>query len=127
MALGVFTALWVQQWAEGRSWQEKQRWAVDGLRADVADQYQSAVEWRVLEPCILSQIDQLQQRVLASGDRLSPAPVYQRPIVGGVVLLLPSRAYDDFAWQRATGDEVANRLDTGIRIAMDTPIRTACC
>src|SRR5687768_12754977 len=76
VTLGVLIALGAQQWAEGRSWAAKGRAAARSLRAEVSDQYQWAFEWRVVEPCILAQIDRLQERVLASRAQLDPAPVH---------------------------------------------------
>lgn len=118
VTLGVFAALWAQQWAEGRSWREKTQAATDAIRVEVADQYESVVEWRTVEPCVLAQIDRLQQRVVASGVRLIPAPVFADPS-GYFVLRLPDRSYEDAAWQRAAADGVASRLDRTARRRLD--------
>lgn len=120
VALGVLIALWAQQWAEGRSWREKTRAAIDALHMETADHYLAAVEWRTVEPCILAQIDRLQQRLLESGARLKPAPVYTEPSSGSYVIRMPSRSYRDAAWQRATGDGVASRLDRAVRSDLDS-------
>lgn len=119
VALGVFAALWAQQWAEGRLWREKTRAATDAIRVEIADQYESVVEWRTVEPCILAQIDGLQARVLASDARLTPAPLFRDRSLPPYVLRLPDRSYDDGAWQRAAADGVASRLDPAVRRQLD--------
>lgn len=119
VALGVLIALWAQQWAEGRSWREKKSAALDAIGVEIADQYDSAVEWRLVEPCLLSQIDTLRQRVLTSPGRLVPAPLFADSWRGTFVVRMPDRSYEDGAWQRAISDGVASRLDRKVRFELD--------
>lgn len=115
VTVGVLIALAAQQWAESRSWSAKGRNAAEMLRAEVHDQYQWAVEWRVVEPCVLAQIDRLQGRLLASGARLDPAPVHSEPGFAFFVLRMPNRNYDEGIWQATVSDGVNSHLPANIR------------
>lgn len=115
VTLGVLIALGAQQWAEGRSWRTKAAKATEALKEEVAGHYAWAVEWRVVQPCILAQIDRLQQRVLASGATLDPAPVLFEPGFSSFVIRLPSKEYDNSAWLATIGDGVSPHLDAEVR------------
>ena len=120
VALGVGLALVAQQWAEEQSWRTKARDATEALRSEISDHYPWAIEWRVVEPCILAQIDVLQQRLLASGDRLDPAPVYSEPGFAFYVMRMPNRTFEEGVWQAAISDGVVSHLDRDMRRALDT-------
>lgn len=107
---GVLIALWVQQWADERNWQARAADTRTGLRAEVADHYYWAVEWRVVEPCILAQIDALMERVERSGDQLDPAPVYTGANGQHFVLRIPSKEYSTTIWDAAVDEGVTNRF-----------------
>jgi hypothetical protein len=115
VTLGVIIALAAQQWAENRSWKAKAKEATAALKDEVSNHYAWSVEWRVVEPCIIAQIDRLEQRLLSSGDRLSPAPIYSDPPKGSYVLRLPSKEYHSVAWQAAISDGVSSHLDPSLR------------
>lgn len=115
VTLGVIIALAAQQWAEGRAWKAKAAEATAALKDEVSDHYAWSVEWRVVEPCIVAQIDRLQQRLLASDKRLAPAPVYSEPTKISYVVRLPSKEYHSVAWQAAIGDGVSSHLDPSLR------------
>ncbi len=119
VTLGVGLALVAQQWAEEQSWQRKARDATEAIRAEVSDQYSWAIEWRVVEPCLLAQIDILQQRLLASGDRLDPAPVYSEPGFAFYVIRMPNRTFEEGVWQAAISDGVVSHLDRDMRQELD--------
>lgn len=112
VTLGVLIALAAQQWAEERSWKAKARDATSAIREELADHYAWSVEWRVVYPCMTAQIDRLKQRVVASGDRLDPAPTYSEFDFSYYVMRLPSKDYVSSAWQSAIGDGVTSHLDT---------------
>jgi hypothetical protein len=115
VVVGVLIALAAQQWAEDRSWQRKARAATEALRAEVTDQYRYAVEWRLVEPCVLAQIDRLQQRLLASGARLDPAPVHSEPGFAFYVIRMPNRNYEESVWQASVTDGVNTHLAVNVR------------
>ena len=115
VTLGVVIALAAQQWAENLSWRGKTRTATAAIRGELADHYGSSVEWRVVMPCLIRQLDVLEARVMASGDRLDPAPVYSEPAFPKFVLRIPSKDYDSSAWQAAIADGVTAHLDPALR------------
>jgi hypothetical protein len=119
VVVGVLIALGAQQWAEDRSWQYKARTATEALRAEVAQQYRYALEWRLVEPCVLAQIDRLQQRLLASGARLDPAPVHSEPGFAFYVIRMPNRDYEEAAWQASLADGVNTHLAKNVRPALN--------
>jgi hypothetical protein len=76
VTVGVLLALAAQQWAEDRSWSNKVEATRSVLRAELAEHYHYAVEFRVDYPCMQEQIRRLRDRVLASGSTLDPAPLF---------------------------------------------------
>ena len=115
VTVGVFMALAAQQWAENRSWDSKVQTATTDLRDEVSDHYAWSVEWRMVSPCIIAQLDSLQQRVLRSGDRLDPAPVYTETDVPSFVIREPTKEYHSAVWQAIIGDGVSPHLDARLR------------
>ena len=115
VTLGVIVALAAQQWAESVSWRGKTKSATAAIRTEVGDHYASSVEWRVVMPCLMTQLDRLETRLMKSGDRLDPAPVYSEPAFPRFVLRVPSKEYDDNAWEAAIADGVTAHLDPQLR------------
>ena len=115
VTLGVLIALGVQQWAEKRNWNAKAESAIAPIRAELNDHYAYAVEWRLVHPCIIAQIDRLQQRLADSGATLDPASVFHEPALGSFVLRIPVKPFVDSAWQEAVGDGVSTHLNPELR------------
>lgn len=115
VTLGVLIALGAQQWAEERSWRAKISQSTAAISEELATHYSWSVEWRVVVPCILAQIDSLEQRLERSGNRLDPAPVYSDDAISRFVLRMPSKDYADGAWRAAISDGVAPRFDPKLR------------
>jgi len=115
VTVGVFMALAAQQWAEDRNWQSKVRAATDNLRDEVSDHYAWSVEWRMVSPCVIAQIDRLEQRVLQSGDRLNPAPVYVEPNIPSYEIREPAKEYHSAVWQAIINDGVSPHLEPRLR------------
>jgi len=115
VTVGVFVALAAQQWAENRSWEGKARTAANDLKDEVGDHYAWSVEWRMVAPCIVAQIDLLQQRVLHSGDRLIPAPTYAEPNIPDYVIREPAKEYHNSVWQAIISDGVSPHLEPRLR------------
>lgn len=115
VTLGVLIALGAQQWVEERSWSSKITLAEAAIRDELAKHYSWSVEWRVVEPCILAQIDVLQRRIAKSGSRLDPAPQYSDDAISQFVLRMPSKDYPNGAWQAAVSDGVAPRFAPEVR------------
>ena len=115
VTLGVLIALFVQQWAENRSWDARTRLTTAAISRELAGHYTWAVEWRVVTPCLNAQIDQLNQRVQGSGARLDPAPIHSEPNQPDYVLRMPTKDYLSSAWQSAINDGVSLHLDDRMR------------
>jgi hypothetical protein len=112
VTLGVLIALGAQQWAEARSWDAKADLARKALRSELADHHEQAVEWRVVAPCIAAQLDALEQRLMASTNRLNPAPLHSEEFYGEdpytFAIRTPGRPYDDNVWQATNGEGVSS-------------------
>lgn len=115
VTLGVIIALAAQEWADDLGWRSRTRTATAAISREVGDHYAASVEWRVVTPCLMAQIDRLQARLLASRDRLDPAPVYSEPAFAGFVLRIPSKEYDSSAWQASIADGVTAHLSPDLR------------
>lgn len=114
VVVGVFIALLAQQWADERSQRAKVRQSLAALRGELAEHYAWSVEWRVVQPCLVEQIDRLQKRVMDSGAQLQPAPTFRE---GGrtFVMRVPAKEYVTGAWQSAHADGVASRFEPAVR------------
>ena len=115
VTLGVLFALVVQQWADERSADQRTEQAVRAIRAEVSNHYRSAIEWRVVEPCVLAQIDSLTSRVLNSGEHLDAAPIITEADDFNFVLRTPSKEYPRSSWDAATSEGLVARLDPSLR------------
>ena len=115
VTVGVILALAAQQWADNLNAHSKARTATAAIKSEVGDHYASAVEWRMVTPCMMAQIDRLQNRIMSSGDLLEPAPVYSEPAFPKFVLRVPSKEYDSSAWQAAISDGVTAYLPPQLR------------
>lgn len=115
VTIGVLIALVLQQWAEERSADAKTQEALNGIRAELANHYRSSIEWRVVEPCIIAQIDALTARVLKSGDRLNPAPIESEADDFQFVLRTPSKQFPRSSWDAATSEGLVARLEPSLR------------
>lgn len=114
VTLGVLIALAAQQWADGRAWAGKAAATREALRRELAEHYSWSVEWRAATPCLLAQIERLQQRVLTSGATLDPAPVFRNGSFA-FVIRLPSREYTRSVYGAALADGVVQRFEPAFR------------
>ena len=115
VTLGVLIALGAQQWAEKRSWRAKATGAIAPIRIELGDHYAHAIEWRLVQPCMIAQIERLQQRLANSDATLDPAPVYHESGYGSYVLRLPTKPFIDGAWHAAVGDGVSPHFEPALR------------
>ena len=115
VTVGVFVALAAQQWAEGRDWQSKAQTATRDLKGEVSDHYAWSVEWRMVSPCIVAQIDTLERRLLGGGDRLVPAPIYAEANIPSYEIREPVKEYRSVVWQAIISDGVSSHLDSRLR------------
>jgi hypothetical protein len=120
VTLGVLIALVVQQWADESNADRRTREALAGIQDELASHYGTSVEWRVVEPCIVAQIDSLTARVLHSGSQLDPAPVESERDNFHFVLRMPSKPYPRSSWDTATSEGLVARLDRKLRIQLNS-------
>ena len=119
IVIGVLIALGAEQVLETLDWHERAQHARVALMAELTNHYQQAVEWRTVEPCIGAQLDILESRLLASGERIKPAPTFDEQGLT-YVLRAPSRPYPSAVWQSVLAEGVSShlaekeRLDLGI-------------
>ena len=109
VTLGVLIALAAQQWVEDRSWRQKAGDARIALREELRATHYRAVEWRVVEPCIQAQLDRLEKRVVTTGNRLEPAPIF-RDRFGQFNLRTPGRNFINSVWASVIDEGISSRL-----------------
>jgi hypothetical protein len=118
VTLGVLIALGAQQWVEERNWSSRVQASQSAIRDELSEHYSWSVEWRRVAPCLLAQIERLQQRVLGSGPTLDPAPIYREALFTFVVRL-PSKEYPRSVYDAALGDGVVQRFDSAFRLELN--------
>lgn len=101
---GVLIALAAQQWAENRAVEQRTLLAKDAIREELQEHYGYAYEFRVVAPCILAQIDMLEERVMTSGPRLMPSPRIRGYVNTNTVVMGPSKDYNSYAYDEAQGN-----------------------
>ena len=114
VTLGVIIALAGQQWAESLNWKGEVRATRAAIRAELAEHYGWAIEYRVVYPCLLAQVAELKDRVLASGSTIDPAPVFEEDGTH-YVLRLPSKDYPTDAWDASVNDGTIRSFDPALR------------
>jgi hypothetical protein len=117
VTLGVLIALGAQEWAQERASRGDIESTNSALRAELAEHYGYAVEFRVVYPCLQAQLDQLRIRVLSSGSSLDPAPIHKERdrSFGSYVLRIPFKFYPTDAWDAAINDGIVQRFDPSLR------------
>ena len=115
VTLGVLIALAAQEWAENLSWNSKVAASKKAIRAELAEHYNYAVEFRTVYPCLKVQLDRLRARVLTSGAMLDPAPLYEDAGHDDFVLRVPGKFYPTDAWEEAINDGVVQRFEPAVR------------
>lgn len=114
VTLGVLIALAAQQWAENVAWRQRTAASSEFIRDELAQHYAYAVEWRATYPCIQAQLDQLRERLLASGATMNPVQIHTEPGYD-YVLRIPSKEYRNSAWGAAISDGVSARFTPSVR------------
>lgn len=102
---GVLIALFVQEWANERSWRARASAASHAVRGELTYHLLHALEYRLVEPCVDAQLASLARRLTTSGDRLSPAQLFSTPFPA--VVRVPNKSYVLESWEAAISDGVA--------------------
>jgi hypothetical protein len=124
IVVGVLIALAAEQVVETAHWQERARHARSSLRGELAGHYGDAVEWRAVQPCISAQLQRLRQGLLASGQRLNPAPSFNDGELT-FALRAPSRPYPDSVWQGVLAEGLSSHLSDNERVVLGSYYRQA--
>ena len=104
VVLGVMIALAANEAVENWNWQIKVRDGEVRLRDDVERVFINAAELYVTAPCVDSQLSDLTDNLMKSGDSLRPMPTYSEKIVGNYVVRYPDRPYSFAVWQSLLAD-----------------------
>jgi len=94
---------------------ERASCAREALKTELSTHYVQAAEWRMVEPCIAAQVDRLEQRLLSSGGRVDPAPVFHEED-RSYVLRAPSRPYPDSVWQGVLAEGISSQFSDKDRL-----------
>lgn len=104
VVLGVLIALAANEAVQSWNWQNKVRDGEVRLRGDVEKVFINAAELYVTAPCVDSQLSDLTDKLMKSGDILTPMPTYSEKIVGNYVVRYPDRPYSFAVWQSLLAD-----------------------
>ena len=110
IVIGVLIALGAQQVIENISDRQRADDAMAAIRIEVADHEFSAAEIEIAAPCIVAQIDAIQQRLVTGGPK--PLERYSDHANRfGFVVRMPRRVWGDTAWQSIGNTDVLRRLE----------------
>lgn len=115
IVVGILIALWASHVAEQWSWERRVVEAESQLAAESANNFLYVAEAVTVMPCIQRQLEQLRDKVLASGEVLDPSPVHH----GGFadfVFRAPSRPVATNTWQALSADGTVPHLADGRRL-----------
>jgi len=105
ITLGVLIALAAEQAVEWLHWQDKTAYATEQIRFELATDMNYFVERVIVEDCIQRRLDDLEQKLLSSGEKWTPvAPASTIGIQAGDVVAQPSRNWSAIAWTAAVAD-----------------------
>ena len=108
--LGVLIALAANEAVEDWNWQRKVAVAETKLQQEAESNFTFAAEQVSAAPCIIAQINALQQRLLSSGNVLDPAPAFTDDFVT-YTFRIPSRPYISSVWQAVNADGTASHIN----------------
>ncbi|MEO7635366.1 MAG: hypothetical protein ABIS38_06945 [Sphingomicrobium sp.] len=111
IVLGVLLALGAQQVVENRADRVRADSAIVALRAEAAESDFAANEIEITRPCVLTQLDAIEKRMVVGNRALLPLfsdNVYS----ANYVVRTPSRGYPDGAWQSVSTTDVLRRLES---------------
>jgi hypothetical protein len=116
IVVGVLIALAATHVAEEWNWSRRVDDAERQLAIDAADTFAIAAEAVASGPCLLAQLEQLRDRILASGDVLVPAPLHPGGALADFVFRAPSRPVGSTVWRALTDDGTVAHIDDWRRL-----------
>lgn len=108
VVIGVLIALGAGQLAEAWNWQHKVDVAEAQLKRESEPIFVNGAEQVVVGPCVDAQLAALRTRLLASGDVLDPAPLYDDSF--RYVYRAPARPYPSTVWRALNEDGTAAHM-----------------
>ncbi len=112
ITLGVCIALAAEQTVEWFHWRDKTSYATDQIQRELAFNMVYSVERIMVEDCIRRRLDDLEQKLMSSGDRWTPVEAAGTVgIQAGDVLAVPKRAWSNIAWTAAVADTSVTHLN----------------
>ena len=111
ITLGVCIALAAEQTVEWFHWRDKTGYATDQIQRELASNMFYSMERIMVEDCIRQRLDDLEQKLMSSGDRWTPITATGTVgIQAGNVLAVPRRNWSDIAWTAAVADTSVTHL-----------------
>jgi hypothetical protein len=105
ITLGVCIALAAEQTVEWFHWRDKTNYATDQIQRELAVSMYYSMERIMVEGCIQHRLDDLEQKLLSSGEKWTPvAPAGTAGIQAGNVVAVPRRNWGTIAWTAAVAD-----------------------
>ena len=105
ITLGVCIALAAEQAMEWFHWHEKTNYAADQIQHELGGSMFYYTERLMVEDCIQHRLDDLEQKLLSSGEKWTPvAPAGIAGVQAGDVVAVPRRFWSEIAWNAAVAD-----------------------
>jgi hypothetical protein len=105
IVLGVCIALGAEQTVEWFHWHDKTEYATDQIQRELNENMYYFMERIMVEDCIHHRLDDLEQKLLSSGEKWTPvAPAATAGVQAGNAMAVPERAWSNIAWTAAVAD-----------------------
>lgn len=109
IVIGVLIALGLGGLAEDWGWQRKASNGQERLRSELRNIFGHAAEQVIVSPCILTQLDDLRDRLTSDDETLGPVPFDTFPD-NLAVLRLPTRPWSGAIWDALQQDGTASHF-----------------
>lgn len=109
IVLGVVLALGLEQVIMQWNWSQKVKHSRDSLHEELASDYLLAEERVVAKPCLMAQLDSLEQAVLKARGEIAPVPLIVEPDFI-FAYRAPWQPWHNSAWKGVEGDETLSHF-----------------
>jgi len=117
IVVGVLIALAAEAVVQDIEWRNRVQGSLDALGSDIKDDYFSAAEIVVTQPCVDAQLAQIEQGLSRPGP-WRPLPVYVRGPLRFVVRA-PVRTWTSNVWQAMNNEGVSSHIDRPLRLGIE--------
>jgi hypothetical protein len=105
ITLGVLIALAAEQAVEWLHWQDKTAYATEQIQYELARDMGYSMERVMVNDCIQRRLDDLEQKLLDSGEKWTPVtPASTIGVQAGNIVAQPTRNWTNIAWTAAVAD-----------------------